>query len=440
MNDTLLSRRHFLYLAGISAAGTLAGCAANPVTGRQQFMLMSESQEVQVDHENAPHQFSNDYGTTNDTKLNAYVGHIGRNMAPHTHRPDVPYNFHCVDAVYVNAYAFPGGSIACTRGILLTLENEAELAALLGHEMGHVNARHTASRMSKGMLISAFAAGLAAYAGTQKKSYAAIAAGLGGVASGALLAFYSREDERQADSLGMEYMVKSGYSPEGMIGLQQHLVDLHKTKPSALELLFASHPMSEERLENAKDQLMLDYAGTSANTLGRERYKDMTASLRAKRKGIELLQDGEKYMRKEDYNEAEKKFSEALKTIPDDYAGLLMMSKCQLAQKRTAEAVRYADAAKAVKPGEPQSNHIKGMASLIGGNYSSALKAFHSYEKALPGNPNTIYLKGLSLEGMGRRDQAAREYARYLNTAREQGEFSSNAYQKLDKWGYFNRR
>ena len=96
---------------------------------------------------------SNDYGTTLDTSLNDYVSGVGRSLAGKSHRPQMPYNFHVVNANYVNAYAFPGGTVACTRGILLNVDNEAEMAGLLGHEIGHVNARHTASRMSSQMVV-----------------------------------------------------------------------------------------------------------------------------------------------------------------------------------------------------------------------------------------------------------------------------------------------
>ena len=145
-----VTRRHFLWLLSMSAAGWAAGCAANPVTGRPQLMLVSEDQEIQMDQMYSPIQFSADYGPIQDHALNDYVKQVGRDVAAHTHRKNMPYSFRVVNATYVNAYAFPGGSIACTRGALLALESEAELAALLGHELGHINARHTAQQMSKG--------------------------------------------------------------------------------------------------------------------------------------------------------------------------------------------------------------------------------------------------------------------------------------------------
>ena len=134
----------------MTSGGVITGCATNPVTGKRQLMIISEDQEIAVDKENSPHQFSTDYGALQDKTLNEYIDRAGKRIAARTHRPDMPYSFRGVNATYINAYAFPGGSIACTRGILLALDNEAELAGLLGHELGHVNARHTGARMSKG--------------------------------------------------------------------------------------------------------------------------------------------------------------------------------------------------------------------------------------------------------------------------------------------------
>ena len=127
-----ITRRDFLWLSSMATAGLMVGCATNPVTGKSQFMLVSEDDEIKLDQQNSLIQFSADYGPVQDQKLNDYINRTGKNLAKQTHRPHLPYSFRAVNATYVNAYAFPGGSIAATRGILLALDNEAELAALLG--------------------------------------------------------------------------------------------------------------------------------------------------------------------------------------------------------------------------------------------------------------------------------------------------------------------
>ena len=238
-----MTRRDFLWLASTSTAGMLIGCAVNPVTGKKQLMLMSEAKEIELDKKSSPHQFSSDYGALNDQDLNNYINTVGKSLTTGSHRSNMPYSFRGVDATYVNAYAFPGGSIAATRGILIALDNEAELAGLLGHEIGHVNARHTAERMSKSMLIGVAAAGISAYARSKNDKIAPLLEGLGNIGAGALLAHYSRDDERQADALGMEYMTKAGQNPKGMVGLMDLLMSLSRHKPSAIEIMFSTHPM-----------------------------------------------------------------------------------------------------------------------------------------------------------------------------------------------------
>jgi beta-barrel assembly-enhancing protease len=431
-----ITRRKFLYLSSMTAAGVAVGCAINPVTGTQQFMLVSEDQEIQIDQQNAPFQFSADYGPVQDKALNDYVSEVGRNLAARTHRPQMPYSFRVVNANYVNAYAFPGGSIACTRGIMLSLDNEAELASLLGHELGHVNARHTARQMSKGTLTQIFVGGLAGLAGTAGAAVGQLAYQLGSLGAGALLASYSRDNEREADALGMEYMVRVGYGPKGMVELQDMLRNLSKNKPSTIELMFSTHPMSEERYQNAVENLKTKYSSSQSLPLYRERYMDHTAKLRSIKGAIEEMQKGEQEMAAKKYGEAEAHFQNALKQAPDDYTGLVLMATCQIIQKKNAEGIRLAERAKAVYPQEGQAHYLSGYAKLLTKEFSGAYQDFSTYEKLLPGNPTTIFFKGFSQEGMQNKAEAAKEYHRYLQIVQE-GKFAQHAYQRMVEWGYY---
>lgn len=429
-----LTRRDFLWLATVSTAGVVTGCATNPVTGQRQLMLVSESGEISADQQNSPHQFSSDYGAVQDQALNNYVAQVGNALSGVSHRPNMPYTFRAVNATYVNAYAFPGGSIAATRGILLELKNEAELAGLLGHEIGHVSARHTAERMSKGMILSGILTGAVIYSDSRGGDWTDVVNIGGQFAAGALLAHYSRDDERQADALGMEYMAKAGYNPEGMVGLMEVLVGLSDHKPSAIEMMFATHPMSDERLQTARDKTSVDYQVMASLPFYEERYMDETASLRAMREAIETLQKGEEAMAEKKYSQAQSHFSDALRLAPEDYAGLVMMSKCQLALNNASEAKYYAEKAKEVYPQEAQAVHLTGVANLNLKEYDAAYNEFDAYERMLPGNPNTIFLKGVTLEGMQDKQGAAQEYYRYLQSVNE-GEQAEYAYQRLVGWG-----
>jgi len=434
-NIPVLTRRKFLWLFSAAAAGILAGCATDPITGQTQLMLVSEESEVQIDRKNSPHQFSADYGIIQDKALNSYINLTGKKIASVTHRPQMPYSFQTVNAAYVNAYAFPGGSIAATRGILVNLDNEAELAALLGHELGHVNARHTAEQMSKGALTSVVVGGIAAYAGTKSQTYGKIAEGIGMMGSGMLLASYSRDNEREADALGMEYMVKAGYGPDGFIGLMDMLKKMSKSKPGTIELMFSTHPMSDERYATAVKNAEHTYVSSRKSPLYRERYMDNTARLRAIKPAIEAIQNGDSEMGKKNYSNAEIHFKKALSIAPGDYAGLVMMSKCLLIQEKYSEALKYAETAKDVYPGEAQAHQISGFARMKKKDFESAYEEFDSYEKVLPGNPGTIFYKGFCREGMKNFKESAVEYNRYLQMEKS-GDQATYAYKRLVEWGY----
>lgn len=434
----VMTRRHFIVCSAVGAAAVLTGCATDPVTGNKQLMLMSEEGELGADRENSPHQLSADYGALQNAELNRYLVTVGDLLAAKSHRPNMPYTFRGVNAVYVNAYAFPAGTIAVTRGMLVNLQSEAELAALLGHEIGHVCARHAAEQATTGMLASIVVTGLATFVQYRYDGYGDLTSGLGMVAAGALLARYSRADEREADALGLKYMTWAGYNPEGATALMDILRKLSKEKPSIIAMLFATHPMSEERYQTALKAVCSEYASAKSFPLNRERYMDATASLRAIKGALEQMQNGEKHMSAGKFGEASACFENGLRQAPADYAGLLMLARCRLMQKQGADADRLAREAQAVYPGEAQAVYISGMAKLQNRAFEHAFQEFTRYEQLLPGNPNTTYFKGYSMEGAGRRQVAADNYMRYINAVR-QGEYAEHAYQKLVEWGYIKR-
>ena len=431
--------RHSLYtsisLTGIAALPLLSGCAVNPVTGEKQFMMVSQEQEIQIDKAQSPHQFSSDYGVCQNSKMNKYVRSVGNKLTANVHRTDMPYSFRCVNATYINAYAFPGGSIALTRGILLELDNEAELAALIGHELGHVNARHSAQQMSKGNLTSLVVGGLAMAAGSKSDSAGAIAQQLGMLSQGMLLSYYSRDNEREADSLGNEYMVKAGYSSKGFVGLMNMLNSMHKQKTSAAQVLFLTHPMSSERYDTAVNKNNNQYKYSKNYPQNRDRYMDNISSIRKMKYSIEQMQAGDAFMMKKQYSEAEASYKNAIKKAKNDYTAHVMMAKCLLIQEKSSETLKYTKKASKLYPSEAQAYHLSGFAYINLKKYRKAFNQFEKYEEHLPGNPHITFFKGYSQDGMDKIETAANFYYQYLD-ALQQGKYAQHAYNRLKNWGY----
>jgi len=434
-----MTRRDLLWLLGLSALSgspALGGCATNPVTGQSALMGLSEGEEVAIDRQQAPHQFSSDYGAVQDPRLNAYLTEVGSSLAGRSHRPQMPYSYRVVNANYVNAYTFPGGSMAATRGILLELDNETELAGLLGHELGHVNSRHAAQQAGRGLLANVLVAGASVAAAAAGYQGGAAIVALGGkIGSSALLASYSRDDEREADALGLEYMTRAQYSPDGMVGLMNMLTRQSGEKPSMLATMFATHPMSDERFATVKREAEGRYAAWRGLPLQRERYLDMTAPLRRLRPAIQAEQRGEEQMQRKALPQAQEQLAGALRLAPGDYTGNVLMAKCLLAQKRGKDAQVYLDKAKAIYPTEGQALQLSGLNQLALRQPAAALEDLDRYETALPGNPSAAFLKGLAQEGTQNRPAAAREYQRYLRAV-PQGEQATYASQRLRAWGY----
>ena len=436
-----MTRRDFLGLVAAASATVsvpiVSGCATHPVTGEKVLVGLSEEQEISIDRNQARHQFSRDYGAVQDEALNGYVAGVGSELSARSHRPQMPYSYRVLNANYVNAYTFPAGSIGATRGILLQLEDEAQLAALMGHEIGHVNARHSAQQAGQSMVAGIVASGVAIAASASERTagFAPLINIGSQVGASALLASYSRENEREADSLGMEYMTRAGQSPNGMVGLMGVLVQQSKEKPGLLDTMFASHPMSSERHANVQADAKGKYAAFASAPLNRERYMDHTAQLRRLRPPIEDEQRGERAMAARKYGEADAAFASALRVAPQDYAGLCLMAKCQVAQRRYSEANVYVTQARQVYPGEAQAMQLAGITRLTLKQYPAALQEFSDYERALPGDPNAAFFKGISYEAMQDRQGAAREYRRYVSVVKQGGQ-AQHAVSRLQAWGY----
>jgi predicted Zn-dependent protease len=239
-------------LGSILVAGLLAGlggCVVNPVTGERELGFVTSAQEIAIGREQyVPAQQMQGGAYKTDPVLTAYVSRVGNRLATAS-GVDLPYEFVVLNNSVPNAWALPGGKIALNRGLLVELRNEAELAAVLGHEIAHAAARHGAKRIERGIVTQGAMVALAV--GTSGKEYAGQVLGGAQLAAGLLNQRYSRDAEREADYYGTEFMAKAGYDPHAAVTLQETFVRLSGEKRMDwLQGLFASHPPSTERVSN----------------------------------------------------------------------------------------------------------------------------------------------------------------------------------------------
>jgi predicted Zn-dependent protease len=247
--------RKLIALLIVITALQLGGCASNPVSGKKDFVMMSEQQEIELGR-SSDIEVRKQYKVYNNPALQSYVNRVGQKVAAHSHRPNIRYTFTVLDSPEINAFALPGGYVYITRGILAYLNSEAEMAAVLGHEVGHVTARHGVRQQSAAQaanlgisIVSIFVPQLNSQAGQS----------LSNTLGSALLSGYGRDHELEADRLGAQYLARSEYDPQAMIRViavlkNQEAFDAVIAKqegrePSHYHGTFASHPDNDTRLQ-----------------------------------------------------------------------------------------------------------------------------------------------------------------------------------------------
>jgi predicted Zn-dependent protease len=270
--------------------GIAAGCAVNPVTGKREISLVSEGSEIQMGAENyQPMQQSQGGQYDIDPVLTEYVSGVGSRLAAVSDRK-LPYEFVVLNNSVPNAWALPGGKIAINRGILTELNSEAELAAILGHEIVHAAARHTAKRMERSMLLQG--AVIATAVATSDSDYGNFAVGGASIAAQLVNQTYGRGDELESDKYGMLYMSRAGYDPQGAVELQKTFVRLNEGQSSDwLSGLFASHPPSEDRVRaNTEMAATLPPGGET----GEDSFQSAMAKTNAAQPAYEAYDEGRK--------------------------------------------------------------------------------------------------------------------------------------------------
>jgi predicted Zn-dependent protease len=325
-----------------------SGCTVNPVTGERQLSLVSAEQEVSIGRQQyLPAQQAQGGRYYIDPEIQFYVASIGKKLAAVSDRPDLPYEFVVLNNSVPNAWALPGGKIAINRGLLMHLQDESELAAVLSHEIVHAAARHSAAQMTRGTLINIGAQALGAAA--QSNGFGELGGMAAQLGSTAWMASYGRGAELESDAYGMEYMVRAGYDPRGAVKLQETFVKLSEGRQSDfISGLFASHPPSQARVVANKEKVKTYPAGGITN---RAVFQKQIAR---------LVKDQPAY----------KAQTEAMKALAD---------------KKPKQALAHLDKAVKLQSGEGQFWELRGHAWAMLNQPANADKA---YSTAIAKNPD----------------------------------------------------
>jgi predicted Zn-dependent protease len=310
-------RRRALFLGAVAAGLALgtAACVVNPVTGQRELALVTAADEVAIgDAQYEPSRQMQGGDFVVDPALTEYVRTVGERLAASSDRA-LPYEFVVLNSSVPNAWALPGGKIAVNRGLLTELGSEAELAAVLGHEIVHAAARHGALAMQRGLLLQTAVAVTAAATG--RGDYSSWAVGAAGLGAQLINQRNSRDAELEADEYGMRYMSRAGYDPQAAVSLQETFVRLAEGRGNQgwAAGLFASHPPSAERVaRNRATAATLPTGGE----LGRERYAAATASLRRMEPAYERYDEARRLLADGNADAAETAARAAIAQLPQE--------------------------------------------------------------------------------------------------------------------------
>lgn len=261
-----LSRFRFLSapLVLVALVFALSGCRTNAATGRLYLTGLDEAQAVQIGEEAEPQFLAENGGVVPDAGVRAYVADIGNRLAAISELPDLPWEFHVLDSRQINAFALPGGKVFMSRGLLERMTNEAQLAGVLGHEIGHVTADHVGQRMAQATAVTLLGAGIGAAGVATDEDWLKVLGVGASVGGGAYLLRFSRSNESESDDLGVRYMSKLGYNPWGQVQVMEILKEASGGgSGNLLEGFLATHPLPQDRIDDLEKLISRQYRNAS---------------------------------------------------------------------------------------------------------------------------------------------------------------------------------
>jgi len=419
----------------------IAQCATNPVTGRRELSFISEAKEIQMGATYYGPTIQSFDGKYMDDRTQAIFNRVGQKMAKLSHRPNLKYEFTVVNTSVVNAFALPGGKICITRGLLQHMTSESQLAAVTGHEIGHVTARHSVRQMTRQLLLGGLLTVGALALESQNVGGRGAMVQAGAIGLQALLSKYSRGQESQSDRLGMGYMTKAGYDPQGAVELFQIFEGLQTRKANFIEKMFASHPQSRDRVSNAETRIAANYQAIAKDPnriVNSDDFKYLSAKLKKEKPSYDEYDKGVEASSNKLWLTAIRHFNKAIEGKPQEALFHADLGFAYLQSKQMPLAETHIKKSIGLYPGFFKPNYYMGYLEYERKNYSEARRHLYIADQLVPGNPLLKLMLGESSEIMGDKRTAVANY-KFVYQIDRKGKLGATARGHLERMGVMKK-
>lgn len=374
----------------------LISCVAeiDPVSGKKTYTLLSTQQEIEIGRKVVPSVINEYDGLYPDREVQQYVRNLGFKLAQVSPRK-VNYDFYVVNSPIINAFALPGGPIFITRGLLLKMESEGELVGVLAHEVGHITARHHAKFLEKtygmNLLLSILSIAL------QGSDYGSAVMGLAQVSAGLLQLKFSRDQENEADALGVRFSYQAGYDPRGLISMFRKFKELERGVQ--VEWL-STHPLPDTRIRNVEQMIGRDFPESGRLRKNSDSFMRIQAKLRATDESYRKVEEAKRAIKSRDYSKALELLDNAISIYGSNQA-YTYRALVNFQLRRYEQAIHDAERAIALDREYFRPMLIKGISHTKINQWDSAVNTLERAKRLIQDNPDLYYYLGVSYQSMG---------------------------------------
>ncbi|GLI53777.1 beta-barrel assembly-enhancing protease [Thermodesulfovibrio yellowstonii] len=396
----------------------------DPISGKKTYTLLSTKQEIEIGQKVVPSGINENEGLYPDREVQNYIRQLGAKIAAVTPRK-VDYQFYIVNSPEINAFALPGGPVFITRGIILKMERESELVGVLAHELGHINARHHAKFLEKSFGMSALVSilGIA----LQGNNYASAVMTVAQISAGLLQLKFSRDQENEADALGVRFAYQSGYDPRGLVTMFEKFKTLERGM--SVEWL-STHPLPDTRIKNVQQMIAEQYPDSQRLRQNSNEFNRVHEILKSTKESYDMVEEAKKYIKSRNYTQALNLLDRAIAKYGSNYA-YTYRSLVNLSLKRYNEAISDADRAISLDSLYFRPMLIKGVAQNQIGQWNASINTLEKAKSLINDNADLYYYLGVNYQAVGNRTKAIENLSTALQLTDGKRGWEADAQRRL---------